>query len=201
MEQFSRRSCARRPGTPIRTNHHHVPTTDSPDMARLPTWRRHRTDLHTCPVPTANAERKKKQQHGTLKKNCGALYTPSRNKDSTVIRQWVLYALVYLPAGPISRSDGSTLGSARPAPANCLQDYNSSYCGPYYSAALLPHLTKRPPHISHVRLMLPRFVRSVTWCSFIADGCGAITIYQTFSSLAYCGWLSAHRRPDVVGLI
>jgi hypothetical protein len=83
---------------------------------------------------------------------------------------------------------------------NCLRDYNSSYCGPY-SAALLPHLTKRPPHISHVRLMLPRFVRSVTWCSFIADGCGAITIYQTFSSLAYCGWLSAHRRPDVVGLI
>ena len=135
------------------------------------------------------------------KKKLWCALHPSRNKDSTVIRQWVLYALVYLSAGPISRSDGSTLGSAQPAPANCLRDYNSSYCGPYYSAALLPHLTKRPPHISHVRLMLPRFVRSVTWCSFIADGYGAITIYQTFSSLAYCGWLSAHRRPDVVGLI
>lgn len=69
------------------------------------------------------------------------------------------------------------------------------------SISTLPHLTYRPPRISHVRLMPPKFVRSVTWCSFIADRCGAITIYQTFSSLAYCGWLSVHRWPDVVELI
>jgi hypothetical protein len=30
MEQFSRRSCARRPGAPIRTDHR-IPTTVSPD--------------------------------------------------------------------------------------------------------------------------------------------------------------------------
>ena len=100
-------------------------------------------------LPAANTEGK--PFGGNIEKG-DALCTQT-TIGTVLIRQWVLYALVPLSAGPV-KVEAMTARQYAPVRASfcltlCLRDYNSSY-GTLYSAAFISPISLSTTHLSSV---------------------------------------------------